>query len=83
MYVCHCAAVTDSAIRAAIREGATDPMAVGVHCQAGVNCGGCLPRVCALLAEAGHPVDGASGAARGVCLPIRHRPRREASAATA
>lgn len=83
MYVCHCAAVTDSTIRDAIREGATDPMAVGVRCQAGVNCGGCLPRVCALLAEAGHPVDGAAGAVQGVCLPARRSARRAPSAATA
>lgn len=80
MYVCHCAAVTDRAIRSAIDDGASDPVAVGQRCGAGVNCGGCLPRVCALLAEAGHPTDGLPPcSSTGMCLP-RMRTRTVARA---
>ncbi len=54
MYVCHCRAVTDRTIKAAVRDGACDPVAVGERCGAGTGCGGCLPALRALLAELGH-----------------------------
>lgn len=69
MYVCHCAAVTDTTIRETIADGATDLVEVGRRCGAGINCGGCVPRLCALLAEAGCPTAGPVGTPGGVCLP--------------
>lgn len=69
MYVCHCAAVTDTTIREAIAGGATSLIEVGRRCGAGINCGGCVPRLCALLAEAGCPMAGPVGTSGGVCLP--------------
>jgi bacterioferritin-associated ferredoxin len=51
MYICHCRAVTDGKIRAAIAAGARDPAEVARHCGAGARCGGCLPALQALLAE--------------------------------
>ena len=53
MYVCHCRAVTDGRIRAAIEAGVCDPAGLGQQCGAGTRCGGCLPALRALLAEHG------------------------------
>ena len=53
MFICHCRAVTDRAIRTAIEAGAADPRAVGRSCGAGSRCGGCWPALEALLAEYG------------------------------
>lgn len=53
MFICHCRAVTDRAIRAAIEAGASDPRAVGRSCGAGSRCGGCWPALEALLSEYG------------------------------
>lgn len=41
MIVCHCQAVTDRAIRNAVREGARCPRSVARACAAGRSCGGC------------------------------------------
>jgi bacterioferritin-associated ferredoxin len=41
MFVCLCRAVSDSAIRAAIRAGANTVDAVGAACAAGTKCGKC------------------------------------------
>jgi bacterioferritin-associated ferredoxin len=41
MIVCHCQAVTDRAIRSAIREGARCRRSVARACAAGRSCGGC------------------------------------------
>jgi bacterioferritin-associated ferredoxin len=49
--VCHCAAVNDRCIRAAIAAGARDLVAIAQACGAGVQCGGCVPTIAALLAE--------------------------------
>lgn len=49
MIVCHCRRVTDRAITAAIREGATSEEHVAEMCGAGSCCGGCLPAVSELL----------------------------------
>lgn len=63
MFICHCRAVTDRAIRAAIEAGASDPRAVGRSCGAGSRCGGCWPALEALLSEYGLGSDaGAAGA---------------------
>ncbi len=57
MYVCHCRVVTDGEVREAIRCGARDVCAIAELCGAGSRCGGCLPAVRSLLAEAGLPLD--------------------------
>lgn len=48
--VCHCARVSDVEIVAAIADGATDRDGVSALCGAGLECGGCLPVIDALLA---------------------------------
>ncbi len=53
MVVCHCNVVSDREIRAQIRSGALDAEDLAARCGAGTRCGGCLPVVDALLAEAG------------------------------
>jgi len=53
VYICHCRAVTDRRLRAALEEGARDPDDLGRRCGAGTGCGGCLPALQALLAECG------------------------------
>lgn len=49
MVICHCRAVNDQAIRAAILGGACDPDEVGRRCGAGSRCGGCIPALLELL----------------------------------
>jgi bacterioferritin-associated ferredoxin len=39
--VCHCEAVNDSTVRAAVLSGAESIDAVGERCRAGTDCGGC------------------------------------------
>jgi bacterioferritin-associated ferredoxin len=51
--VCHCKAVTDGDILAAIAAGAVDEFDVAAACGAGTGCGGCVPAVTALLARIG------------------------------
>jgi bacterioferritin-associated ferredoxin len=41
LIVCHCEAVNDATVRAAVLSGAEDVEAVGDRCRAGTNCGGC------------------------------------------
>ena len=53
MYVCHCRAVTDHAIRADILAGARSEGDVADGCGAGARCGGCLPLVRRLLEQSG------------------------------
>ena len=45
MLVCHCHGVSDRAIRAAVREGATCRGHVTRACSAGRSCGGCAPMI--------------------------------------
>jgi len=51
--VCHCKAVSDCAIRDAIRRGAQTPREVAFACQAGRGrqCGGCIPLVRELIVD--------------------------------
>jgi bacterioferritin-associated ferredoxin len=49
--ICHCRAVTDRAIRAAIEAGARTPAEVARSCRAGTGCGGCRSAVRQLLGE--------------------------------
>jgi assimilatory nitrate reductase electron transfer subunit len=41
MYVCHCEAITDQAVDAAIASGADSVSEVTRQCRAGGGCGGC------------------------------------------
>jgi bacterioferritin-associated ferredoxin len=41
MYVCHCEAVNDRAVDAAIISGASSVAEVTARCHAGGGCGGC------------------------------------------
>jgi bacterioferritin-associated ferredoxin len=50
MIVCHCRALSDRAIRAAIEAGA-DEDDLAQQCGAGGKCGGCRPALRRLLAE--------------------------------
>jgi len=45
MIVCHCKGITDRQIRHAVRSGARNRSDVGLHCTAGVHCGGCSPMI--------------------------------------
>lgn len=49
MIVCHCKAVSDRAIRDAVRGGARTPRQVSRACQAGRICGGCRPVIVELI----------------------------------
>jgi bacterioferritin-associated ferredoxin len=52
VYVCHCRVITDRTIRQAVMAGAQDVDAVMDACGAGEACGGCIPSIEALLADA-------------------------------
>ena len=45
VYVCHCKAVTDRTIDRVIADGARSTREVGRACQAGTECGSCLPEI--------------------------------------
>lgn len=45
MFVCHCRAVTDRQINAAIADGATTAAEVSRATGAGSVCGGCIPEI--------------------------------------
>lgn len=49
MLVCHCLAVTDREIKAAVRQGAATVDDVIDLTDAGALCGGCHPSICTLL----------------------------------
>ena len=51
MIVCHCRAVSDRAIRASIRDGASTLDEVAAETGASACCGGCEPTVCQILDE--------------------------------
>ncbi len=53
MYVCHCRAVTETTIRAAIEAGARSWADLARRCGAGSRCGGCSPLLRQLLADYG------------------------------
>ena len=59
MYICHCRAVTDATIEAAIASGAGTIDEVARRCGAGSRCGGCWPALEELLA--GLPVTPSAG----------------------
>jgi len=45
LIVCHCKAVRESSIRAAVRAGARCHRSVATACKAGEMCGGCRPAI--------------------------------------
>ena len=51
MLICHCKAVNEATIRAAVLAGARDIEGLGRRCGAGTGCGGCAPALLELLAE--------------------------------
>ena len=51
MYVCICAAVTDTQVRACIDAGADTVEEIGQRCEAGVECGSCLDGLDLMLDE--------------------------------
>ncbi|NMH98112.1 (2Fe-2S)-binding protein [Pseudonocardia acidicola] len=55
MYVCICAAVTDTELRSCIAGGARTVEEVGEMCGAGTGCGGCQDHVDVFLAAAHSP----------------------------
>lgn len=52
MLICHCRAVNDRAVRDTIAAGACEPQQIASGCGAGSRCGGCIPALLELLAEA-------------------------------
>ena len=75
MLVCHCAVVSDRTIRSAMAAGAADVDAVGQRCGAGTACGGCVPGIEELLADAAFAIRepqriGARQAARRRATPV-------------
>ncbi len=53
MYVCHCRAVSDRAIRTEIELGAVDEDDIGDRCGAGTRCGSCVDEIRRLCHEIG------------------------------
>jgi bacterioferritin-associated ferredoxin len=49
MYVCHCRAVSDRTIRAAVEAGDRTVEELGRSCGAGTDCGGCHELLAELL----------------------------------
>lgn len=55
MLVCHCRAVSDRQIEAAVSAGAHDARSVVRATHAGTGCGGCLTSLRALIEDALRP----------------------------
>jgi len=49
MIVCHCHAVSDRDVAAAIDDGACDLGGIGRSCRAGTDCGACHPSILDVL----------------------------------
>jgi bacterioferritin-associated ferredoxin len=49
--ICHCRAVSDGLVRAAVAGGAADVDAIISKCGAGSVCGGCRPAIALLLGD--------------------------------
>ena len=54
MVVCHCHGISDRTIRRAVREGAVSSEEVTRSCSAGGTCGGCRPRIDAIVEHEQH-----------------------------
>jgi bacterioferritin-associated ferredoxin len=69
--LCHCEVVSDRAVQAAIAAGAGDLDAIADRCEgAGARCGGCVPALEELLADAASAITAPS------LLRARQRARR-------
>ena len=55
MYVCICAAVTETELQSCIAEGARTVEEIGDACGAGTGCGGCVEHVDVFLAASVYP----------------------------
>jgi bacterioferritin-associated ferredoxin len=73
MIVCHCKAVSDQTVNAAIAAGASSVTDVSSATGAGTGCGGCVPAIEVLLADA------ALAVAAPEQLVTRQRRRRAAA----
>lgn len=62
MVICHCRAVSDGLVRAAVAEGAADVDAIISQCGAGSVCGGCRPAIALLLGDLTVDADHGRGA---------------------
>jgi len=64
MYVCHCMAVSDRTVRAAVSSGATTVEDITDKCHAGAGCGGCHQILQSMLdaMDSGAPLAGDSAA---------------------
>ncbi|HEV2809839.1 MAG TPA: (2Fe-2S)-binding protein [Acidimicrobiales bacterium] len=51
MVICHCRAISDGLVRAAVAGGAADVDAIVSQCGAGSVCGGCRPAIALLLGD--------------------------------
>ena len=60
MYVCICAAVTETEVRSCIARGACTVEEVGDACAAGTGCGSCHDHIDVFLAAASSPSELAS-----------------------
>jgi bacterioferritin-associated ferredoxin len=60
MYVCHCRAVSDRAVQAAVDAGARSIEDLQERCGAGAECGGCHPALAELLGGDAHRLVGAA-----------------------
>jgi len=49
--ICHCRAVSQTTIEAAILAGARHPEEVAARCGAGGGCGGCVPALVDLIGQ--------------------------------
>jgi bacterioferritin-associated ferredoxin len=63
VYVCHCQAVTDRTINAAIDSGARSVAEVTARCRAGNGCGGCHNVLQALVDATAPPPESAGASA--------------------
>lgn len=58
MILCHCRGVNDRKVRKAIDKGARTLEDIAEACDAGTDCGGCLPALAELLANrTGQPIE--------------------------
>ena len=56
MYICHCRAVTDRTIEAAVASGARSIDDLARKCGAGSRCGGCWPALREFLGDLPSPM---------------------------
>jgi bacterioferritin-associated ferredoxin len=65
MFVCHCRAVSDRAVRAAVEAGDRTIEELGRSCGAGTDCGGCHEVLAELLEPREHELVSAGADVHG------------------